>query len=455
MKAPSVGHGIVKLFLRDGVIDKKIDPDGTFRFPDLEEGFVTVQAEVPPYGSDSETFYLHPGTSRFVKLRISKANTARVFGRIQNWVAGGKAWINGVGISVLGTGTYTFDNGVFGVNEIVVDCKDKALLRERFVVRGNQKSKYDFVLRRHGTLRGRVRAVGTRKAVAGAEVRIGVEFGDPRNDRVPLFPISLVPVVKTDSDGRFEIGRLDKRLSYVLSVVAVGYGQALVEGVIPRGFRAVDLPDGPFLYGKLRGLGGVPSDAIITAQRLEDVPDGRVFNVHDYDGTRSGRDHRGFYGLSGLLPGLYLVRVSAERYGAIETVLDLTAGQRWRVDLRMRRAHDIDERDAHLLRRLPPVVGRGEDAPVAEELPPSLTTTLQIDVRRKEGQEPFPAVRISFFEEDEEIAPRLTFTELEFELLGLPEGQYRAVLTHPLLKKPLVKDRFLVRRGHDNLLRLR
>lgn len=455
VKAPSTGHGLVKLFTREAVLTTKIAADGTFVFPDLEEGYYTVQAEVQPYGSDSETIYLQGGTRRFVTLRVSTKNQLRIFGTIKNWQPDGKAWVNGIELSVLHTGSYEFKQAVFGVNEILVDVPGKALLRERFSVSGRQNSRYDVSLRREGRVRGRVRSAATRKPIPGAEVRTGVEFQNFRNrGRVPLFPIAMVPVVKTDEDGRFEIGRLDKRLSYVFSVVAEGYGQGLVEGVMPQGFRGIDLPEGPYLFGKLRGLGGVPHDAVVTARRLQDHPDGRAFNVKNYDGARSVRNRRGFYGLSGMLPGLYLIRVSAERYGSVETVLDLTEGARWRVDLRMRRNADIEDRDAHLLRRLPPVVD-AEDAPDPRQLPPALTTNLKIDVRRPETEVPLPGVRVSFWENDEEISPRLEFADSEFELVGLPEGKYRAVLTHGTLKKPLVKEGFLIRRGYSNVLTLR
>ena len=59
MRAPSQGVGVVKLFTEDGGVEtKKIENDGTFFFDDLEEGYVTVQAEVPPYGADSQSFLI-------------------------------------------------------------------------------------------------------------------------------------------------------------------------------------------------------------------------------------------------------------------------------------------------------------------------------------------------------------------------------------------------------------
>jgi hypothetical protein len=304
-------------------------------------------------------------------------------------------------------------------------------------------SRYDFSLKREAEIRGRVRDARTRQPVPGAVVRLGVEFGDPRNDRVPLFPVESVPVVETDDEGRFEVGRLDRRLLYILSVVAPGRGQALVAGVVPDGgHRTVLLPQGPFLYGRLRGRGGVPKDAVVSARRLEQTPNGRRFNVSDYDGVRSVRDRKGFYGLSGLLPGAYLVTVKAERFGAIETVVDMTEGLRSRLDLRLRARDGDEERDAELLRRLPPVIWDGE-----EERPVAETTLLRVDARRPADAPPFPAVRVSFWELNEEVAAPMEFNEPVFELVGLSEGSYRAILTHRSLSKPLVADRFTLERG--------
>jgi hypothetical protein len=450
--APAKGRGIVKLFMREGVATTPIANDGTFLFEDLEEGFYTVQAEVPPYGVASKTFFLPGGEQRNVKLRISKASHMRIHGSITGWQHGGVAKINGVPVPVTASGSYEFDKAVIGMNELFLDIPEKALQRERFSISGRQRSRYDFKATRAGRIRGRVRDAQTRRPVPDAEVRLGVEFGDPQNNRVPLFPIHAVPVVKTDSDGRFVIDRLDKRLVYILSVVHARYGQALVERVVPASSRTVDLPHGPFLYGKLRAFGGIPRGARITAERLEETPNGRLFNVADYDTATSERDRKGFYGLSGLLPGTYLVRVTAERFGSIETVVDLSEGRRARVDLRMRQFDDPDERDAHLLRRLPAVL---DDEIDPEELPPALTTTVTVDVRPGLQEEPYPGVRVTFWEDDEEFGPPLEFTENRFEIVGLPEGEYRAVLTHASLKKPLVLDKIQVRRGRENLLELR
>ena len=441
--APSKGSGVVKLFTSDATLTTTINNDGTFFFGDLDEGYVTVQAEVPPFGADSYSFDLEGGTLRFVKLRIRKNSRLRIYGRIQHWSGKGTVWINGIKVGVSATGFYQFDKAVVGVNEIRVDAPGKALVRERFDVKSMTKSRYDFSLKREGKIKGRVRDKRTGQAVPNAVVRLGVEFDNPRNDRVPLFPIDLVPVVRTDHEGRFTVTRLDKRLIYLLSVVAPGRGQALVEGVVPDGgHRTVMLPQGPFVYGRLSGLGGVPKDATVTALRLEETPSSRRFNVHDYDGSRSGRDTKGFFGLSGMLPGTYLVRVVAERFGTLETVIDMTESRRMRVDLRMRRNQNTEDADAHLLRRLPPVISTD-----AADQPLSEVTILYVDARRPKHEKQLPSVLVSFWEGSEEIAPRMEFTELEFELVGLPEGSYRAILTHPLLKKPVIIDRFEVTRA--------
>ena len=94
-------------------------------------------------------------------------------------------------------------------------------------------------------------------------------------------------------------------------------------GVAPR---VVDLPHGPFLFGKLRGYGGIPRGAKITAERLEETPNGRLFNVANYDVASSERDRKGYYGLSGLIPGTYLVRVTAERDGRSNLLVEMRIG---------------------------------------------------------------------------------------------------------------------------------
>ena len=113
-----------------------------------------------------------------------------------------------------------------------------------------------------------------------------------------------------------------------------------------------------------------------------------------------------------------------------------------RVDLRMRRNENLEDADAHLLRRLPPVINTDP-----ADLPLSEVTTLYVDARRPEHEKQLPSIVVSFWEASEEFAPRMEFNEHEFELVGLPEGSYRAILTHPLLKKPVIIDRFEVTRA--------
>lgn len=451
VSAPAQGKGFVKLFQEDTVRTTAINEDGSFLFEDLEEGDVTVQAEVPPYGTDSTSFYLEGGTSRFVKLRVRKGRRLRIYGVIRFWPGKGTAKINGIKVAVTPSGSYEFERAVIGVNEIEIDAPGKALVNARFSVKGKAMSRYDFSLSREGKIKGRVRDGRTKRPVPDAVVRLGVAFDDEKNDRVPLFPVTKVPVVKTDRDGRFEVTRLDKRLIYLLSVVAQGRGQALVEGVVPDGgIRTVVLPEGPFLFGKLSARGGVPKDATLTALRLEETPSSRRFNVKNYDGGHSGRDRKGLYGLAGLLPGTYLVTVRADGYASLETVIDLTDGLRRRIDLRMSRFNKGEDPDARLLRRLPPSI---DEAP--EDLAPDDTTLLRVDARPPVDRPPFPGIRVSFWERDEEFAPPMEFTESVFELAGLYEGSYRAILTHPSLAKPIAIDKVVVKRGDPVTIVLR
>jgi len=325
----------------------------------------------------------------------------------------------------------------------VVDAPGKAPLRERFEVKGRAKSRYDFRLRREARLKGRVRNERTRRPVPNATVRVGFDRGDPRNDRALLFPVARVPLVRTDERGRFEVGRLDRRMIYLVSVVADGYGQFLGDAVPDGGFLDVALPEGPYLFGKVRGRGGLPRGAVVTAEPLEDAPSSRYFNVESWDRSRGERDREGFYGLSGLLPGPYLLRVTAPNFGAIETVVDLTDKRRLRFDLRLPRGAEVDKETAQLLRRLPPA----HAAPSEGALSPGDVTSLFVDVRRPPHEEPFNGVRVLFFENEEEWAPPMDFVEEDFELVGLPEATYRAILHHPLLKKPIVREDIVLRRG--------
>jgi hypothetical protein len=302
-------------------------------------------------------------------------------------------------------------------------------------------SYYPFDLDREGKIRGRVRRMHANDPVPGAEVRIGFDRGDPENDRVPLFPIDRVPVVTTDRDGRFEITRLDKRLTYLLSIVAPGYGQFFGSVLPDGGHLTVRMPEGPFVFGRLRGQGGTPDNAVVSATPLEGLPIGRLFNKPGWNYARAERDQQGFYGLSGLLPGPYLVRVDAPGFGSIETVMDLHEDERIRLDLRVRRGIEVDRDEEALLRRLPPIEFEGEGAPGPG------ATLLKIDARRPAHERQFPGVRVRFFDGEQEFAPPMEFSDPQVDLLGLPEATYRAILTHPALARPIVRDNIVVARG--------
>jgi hypothetical protein len=452
VSAPSRGHGLVRLFQGDQERTTKIQPDGSFRFDDLDPGRTTVQAEVMPYGAASVEFTLGAGTSRYLKLRIRSRGTTPIYGAIRGWEGKGGAWINGVRVPVSPTGTYQFEKAVIGLNEILVDAPDRALMRERFHVQSRAKSNYNFSLHRERTLRGRVMSADTSRPVAGASVRLGFDKGNPRNERALRFPIEKVPVAKTDGDGFFQIERLDARLVYLVSIVAQGYGQFVGEAVPATGRGRYLLPPGPFVYGKLRGRGGLPRGAVVTATPIDpSYSQSRSFNVEAWDQSRSERDRKGLYGLSGLLPGSYLVRVDAPNFGSLETVLDLHGGERLRLDLRLRRGEFAEEGqdEVELLSRLPPVVAAEGEGPAPES-----TTMLTVDTRRPQAK-PFPGVRIRFFEGDLEFTAPVEYFEEEFDLVGLPEATYRAVLTHPTLNKPLVIEPIVLRRGQPFTLEFR
>jgi hypothetical protein len=413
VRAPSQGHGLVRVFTETREYETKVANDGSFLFEDLEPGPVTVQAVVPPYGATSQSFVLREGVQERLLLRVRRGSTKTILGELDGWNGRGKAWINGVSVPVTGGGTFKFDNAVVGQNEIYVDAEGRALFRERFeVVAG--RTKYKFDLPREQTIRGTVRSARTKLPVPKAQIRVGVNFDLPENREAnPLFPVEKVPVVYADRDGRYEIPRLDGRLIYLVSVVAGGYGQYLDQAV-PLNRKNVELPEGPFLFGKLRGLGGVPRDAVVTARPLEagflaGLPVGRAgssdpdirFNVPAWDHSRSLRDNKGFYGLTGLLPGLYLMRVDAPGYGSMETVVDMRDLRRARLDVRLRRGQFADDDEAELLQRLPPVVRarrpagsdipRGPDAPDAQEA-------------RREGHRPAPR---RARRHDDEVSARL------------------------------------------------
>ena len=453
VSAPSRGHGLVRLFQGDQERTTRIQPDGSFRFDDLDPGRTTVQAEVTPYGAASQEFFLGAGTSRYLKLRIRARGIAPIYGTVRGWHGRGVAWINGVRVPVSSTGTYQFDKAIVGLNEILVDAPGRALMRERFHVQAQAKSNYNFSLHRERKLRGRVVNADTNRPVAGAVVRLGFDKGDPRNDRALRFPIDRVPVVRTDGDGFFQIARLDARLVYLLSIVAQGDGQFVGEAVPAMGRGRYSLPVGPFVYGKLGGLGGLPRGAVVTATPIDpSYSQGRSFNVPAWDHARGERDRKGLYGLSGLLPGSYLVRVDAPNFGSLETVLDLHGDERLRLDLRLRRDEfaDRDERDeVELLSRLPPVVAAEGEGPA-----PEASTLLTVDMRRPQAK-PFPGVRIRFFEGELEFAAPVEYFEVEFDLVGLPEATYRAVLTHPTLNKPMVIEPIVLRRGQPFTLDFR
>jgi hypothetical protein len=64
-------------------------------------------------------------------------------------------------------------------------------------------------------------------------------------------------------------------------------------------------------------------------------------------------------------------------------------------------------------------------------------------------------VKVRFFEGDLEFAAPVEHFEEEFDLVGLPEATYRAVLTHPTLARPLVVEPIVLRRGEPVALELR
>ncbi len=456
VRAPSRGQGLVKLFTEYGERETKIAADGSFVFENLEPGSVTVQAVVPPYGAASQSFYLQEGAQQEVQLRVRRKGYATIFGRIQFWPGKGKLWINGVAVPVTHQGSYKFDKAVPGENILLVDAPDKAPLLTRFNVKAGQSTRYNFSLHREGSIKGTVISGSTRRAVPNAEVRIGINLSDPKNREIaPYFPIERVPVVHTDRDGKFEIERLDSQLTYQVSVVHQDFGQSFGEYTATGGRIRLEMPEGPFVFGKIRGLGGVPRDAIVTAIPLEKQVEGLRFNIDNWNRSRSQRNRRGLYGLSGLLPGTYLVRVDAPGFGSIETVLDLTdATRRSRVDLRVRRGDDRTDDEAELLERLPPVVLTDEDAD-EPGFAPNQTTLIHFDLRRPINEVAFPAVRVVLFDEEgNEFHPQLEFDRLQFDLYGLPEAKYRAILQHPSLKKPWVQDNIELKRGEPQTIAL-
>jgi len=442
--APSQGHGIVTLFTEAGRETTKVNPDGTFLFEGLDPGWVTVQADVDPYGAASEELELVAGNGSSVSLRVRARNRVRIFGDILNWPGEGDAFINNVKVAVSANGRYTFKNGVIGRNRIVIDAPGKALFEKTFDVKGRKKSKYDFRVQGDAFIAGRVTAGGLR--VAGAEVRLGIDYNDPLNeDRLERFPLERLKPVFTDKEGRFEVRRLIRGVAYLISVVKHPYGQVVERYTASSlGVHRIELPSKPFIYGRLRGLGGIPHHAIVTAQRLSERDADVKFNVPNWDGSRSERDDKGYYGLSGLLPDVYLIRAEAVGYGSVETVVDLTSGRRSRMDLRLRKGDFGEDDDAELLKRLPPVV---EDLDDVDESLRDDGTILTVDARRADDEGPFPGVRVRFFEGETEFTAPMSFREAKFDLFGLPEATYRAVLSHPLLKEPIIVDNIRLVRG--------
>jgi len=454
VRAPSKGIGFVTLWTPNGKKTVNVEPDGTFAFFGLDPGWYTVRAEVDPYGSDEESFMLAAGTREWVDLKVRLRARVRIFGDINTWPrSGGKAWINGVDVPVTATGRYIFDKAVIGLNEIVVDAPERALFKERFDVKGRKKSNYNFKFWKEGGIKGIVRAAKRRTRVEGAEVRIGIDYDDPHNDDARRIPLEKLPVVYTNDKGEFEIERLELGTTYLVSIVKHPHGQFLGRFTAKTlGVHKMELPTGPFVYGRLRGLGGIPRNATVTARRLLEKPDGRIFNQPEWDVTRSRRDNKGYYGLSGLLPDVYLIRAEAPGFGAMETVLDLRDGFEGRIDMRIRRGQADLVEDSVLLTRLPPVIETGDEVEPDRR---GEVTILTVDAAREGHEVPFPGVEVRFYEGDMEYSAPMSFREDKFELVGLHEATYRAVLTHPLLDKPIIVDNIRLVRGEPRTIKLR
>jgi len=450
VEGPNRERARVKLLLESETYETGVDAQGRFAFHDLDAGTATLTAEVPQYGSDSETFYLPQSTQKHVPLRIRNRDRVLVLGDIGFWPGAGDAWINGQKIAVSPTGSFEFGGGVVGLNEILVDAPGKALLFERFEVKPGGLDRFRVRLQNDAEIRGRVRDRERNTPIRGAQVRLGVNFEDPRNDRVPHFPVERVPRTVTDDDGRFRIARLDPRLIYLVSVVAGGYGQYFHDAVPGTGFLGVELPPGPVLLGKVKGFGGVPRDARVTVEPLEEKPRRIRFNVEEWNVARGARDSNGVYSVSGLLPGLHRIRVDAPGFGAVETVVKLEPDFRHRFDFRVRAGARIDEEETELLKRLPPAVIDPE-----EGLPPSDLTSITFDTSLPDGSPAFTAVRVQFFDGDMEFTAPVEKTEPRFEIVGLPEATYRLILSHPSLRKPILRDGIVLERGKPRTVELR
>jgi hypothetical protein len=57
-------------------------------------------------------------------------------------------------------------------------------------------------------------------------------------------------------------------------------------------------------------------------------------------------------------------------------------------------------------------------------------------------------VRVRFFDKELEFAPPMEFDDAQIDLVGLPEATYRAILSHPSLVRPIVRDHIVLRRGY-------
>ena len=447
VRAPTLEGGVVRVFQDGREREEKIRADGSFVVYDLDVGTAVVQAEVLPYGSDSETVFLSGGEGRYLSFRIKAGNRVTVSGSIRPWSGKGAFWINGISVPVSRRGAWTFKKAVWGINKYFIDAPGRALSASRFHLKKGSKSDLDFKLLPEAKLKGWVRDEETRRPISNAEIRVGVDFGNPRNDNAPDFPIHRIAVVRTDREGHFRVGRLDVRLMYLVYAVSPGYG-ARLQSVVPTTGTAtrIYLSRGPFLYGKIRAFKPIPRDAVVTARPLED-PNPKVrFNVPDHRVMQGGRDRRGFYHLSGLLADSYLITIDSADYATQETVLDVLGHQR--LDFRLRRRGE-ETLDTELLNRLPPVFHDEGEMPAAQ------VTRLVVDARRPEDQPPFRVVRVEFYYENEEISSPLEFDEGKFDLVGLPEGKWRAILTHPTIKKPIVSDSIDLREGEKSEVVLR
>ena len=462
VRGPVQGRGFVELVTEHTKYKVPIQPDGTYFFPDLPEGEAVLHAAAPPYRSREERVLLRRGQREYVRLRLRTPKRIRLYGEIDLWPGKGTVTINGVPATVTRSGRFTFDEAVpNATNEIFIDAPRKALMVQRFFIKGGGSfRRVRFRLEREARIRGRV-ITHDRRRVPGAKVLLGVNFADPRNDRVPYFPVAAVPVVTTDKKGNFEILRLDPRLLYMVTATAPGHARWIGDAVPGGGFLILRVPPSPYVAGKLRGRGGVPRDAVIHAEGQSIVPwrfaaspddagpqEALIFNSPDWKRTTTTRDRRGYYRIDGLLPGYYSITGRATGFRSQETVVFLEPGLSVRLDMTLRRGVDNDE-DAELLERLPP----SEYDPEID-VPPDDWTVLKVDLTRRIDQVPFGQVRVEFFYEELEFRTPLLFDNVEFELTGLPEGKYRAVVMHPTVRVPVIKEGIVLQQGEIAELKL-